>query len=100
MSGAAGFNQALQGELSEVQDPAARQWVSVFVGTVAAKVVTGNAQTGASTAASGTKNNDLWELAKQLAVQEGVDVAATYTAYKMAIAAGFLLERHCSSNCV
>jgi len=61
LSGAtgAGFNEAIQTELSKIQDPAARQWASTFVGAVAAKVITGNAQTGGSTAASGTKNNAL-----------------------------------------
>ena len=91
LSGAAGagFNQALQGELSKIQDPAARQWASAFVGAAAAKVIMGNAQTGASTAASGTKNNDLWESTKQWAVQAGVDAIAAYNAYQAAIKAGF-----------
>ena len=53
----AGFNEAIQGELSKIQDPALHQWASVFVGVVAAKAVGSDAQTGGSTAASGTKNN-------------------------------------------
>ncbi|SFM20411.1 Possible hemagglutinin [Pelosinus propionicus DSM 13327] len=57
----AGFNEAIQGELSKIQDPALHQWASVFVGVVAAKAVGGDAQTGGSTAASGTKNNDYAE---------------------------------------
>ena len=55
----AGFNEAIQGELSKIQDPALHQWASVFVGAAAAKTVGGDAQNGGSTAASGTKNNSL-----------------------------------------
>jgi len=39
------------------QDPALHQWASTFVGAAAANTVGGDAQTGGSTAASGTKNN-------------------------------------------
>ena len=53
-----GFNEAIQGELSKIQDPALHQWASVFVGAAAANTVGGDAQTGGSTAASGTKNNN------------------------------------------
>ncbi|BBB90442.1 hemagglutinin repeat-containing protein [Methylomusa anaerophila] len=58
-SGAAGaaFNQIVMNELAKIKDSAAMQWASVIVGAVAAKVVGGNAQTGASVAASETKNN-------------------------------------------
>jgi len=63
LAGATGarFNEAIQGKLSKIQDPALHQWASVFVGVVAAKAVGGDAQTGGSTAASGTKNNDYAE---------------------------------------
>ncbi|MEN6413985.1 MAG: hemagglutinin repeat-containing protein, partial [Veillonellales bacterium] len=55
----AGFNQLIQNELGKIKDPAIHQWASAIVGAAAAKVVGGNAQTGASTAASETKNNYL-----------------------------------------
>gem|GEM_PF-481006 len=65
LSGAvgAGVNEAIQGELSKrfKDNPDMHQWASALVGAVAAKAVGGNAQTGASTAASGTKNNNLNE---------------------------------------
>ena len=57
----AGFNEAIQEKLSKIQDPALRQWASIFVGAAAANTVSGDAQTGGSTAASGTKNNALFE---------------------------------------
>jgi hypothetical protein len=53
----AGVNEAVQGELSKIKDAALHQWASGLVGAIAAKVVGGDAQTGASTAASGTKYN-------------------------------------------
>lgn len=53
----AGINEALQKELSNIKDPALHQWASALVGATASKVVGGNAQTGASTAVSGTKYN-------------------------------------------
>jgi filamentous hemagglutinin len=55
----AGFNQLVQTELAKITDPAAHQWASALVGAVAAKLVGGNAQTGASTSTSETKNNFL-----------------------------------------
>nr|OZC15884.1 putative ribonuclease YeeF [Sporomusa silvacetica DSM 10669] len=55
----AGFNQLLMNELKNIKDPAAMQWASAIVGAAATKVVGGNAQTGASVAASETKNNYL-----------------------------------------
>ncbi|WP_371366993.1 Toxin CdiA [Sporomusa rhizae] len=55
----AGFNQLLMNELKNIKDPAVMQWASAIVGAAAAKLVGGNAQTGASVAASETKNNFL-----------------------------------------
>ena len=56
----AGTSQALQGQLANIKDPQLRLIViaSSIVGGVASKVAGGNAQAGASTALSGTKNND------------------------------------------
>lgn len=64
VSGAAGagFNQIVMNELKNIKDPAAMQWASMIVGAAAGKVVGGNAQTGASVAASETKNNVLSHL--------------------------------------
>ena len=61
VSGAAGagINQLVINELANIKDPAAMQWASAIVGAAAAKVVGGTAQTGASVAASETKNNFL-----------------------------------------
>ncbi len=55
----AGVNEAIQGELKKIKDPGLHQWASYIVGSAAASIVGGNAQTGGSTAASGTKNNYL-----------------------------------------
>ena len=57
----AGLNEAVQGQLKKTfkNKPDLHQWASAIIGATAAKVVGGNAQTGASTAASGTKNNQL-----------------------------------------
>ena len=59
LSGAtgAGLNEAIQNELAKIHDVALHQWASAIVGAIAAKAVNGDAQTGSSTAASGTKNN-------------------------------------------
>nr|WP_232035792.1 hemagglutinin repeat-containing protein [Methylomusa anaerophila] len=66
-SGAAGaaFNQIVINELEKIGNPAAMQWASVIVGAAAAKVVGGNARTGASVAASETKNNFLSDWQKE-----------------------------------
>ncbi|BBB90455.1 hemagglutinin repeat-containing protein [Methylomusa anaerophila] len=56
----AGFNQLVQLELAKITDPALHQWASAVVGIAAASVVGGNAQTGASTAVSETRNNWFW----------------------------------------
>ncbi len=53
----AGVNEAIQGVLSKIKDPALHQWGSALVGMAAASAVGGNASVGAATAASGTKNN-------------------------------------------
>jgi filamentous hemagglutinin len=54
----AGINQLVMNELKNIKDPAVLQWASAIVGAVAAKLVGGDAQTGASVAASATKNNE------------------------------------------
>jgi len=70
-SGAA-VNKLLSDELEKVagDDPALHQWLSAALGGVVSDVVAGNAQAGASTAASGTKNNDYYE---EWLTQQGVD---------------------------
>ena len=57
----AGVNEAVQKELEKrfKNQPDMWQWASALIGAAAAKAVGGDAQTGASTAASGTKNNIL-----------------------------------------
>ena len=57
----AGLNEAVQGEISKRfrNSPEMQQWASALVGATAASVVGGNTKVGASTAASGTKNNKL-----------------------------------------
>lgn len=61
ISGASGamVNEMVQNELKKIDDPALHQWASAAVGATISSIVTGNAQIGASTAASGTKNNVL-----------------------------------------
>ena len=63
LSGASGaaVNEFIQKQLSDAfkDNPDMHQWASALVGAVVSDVVTGNAQAGASSAASGTKNNDL-----------------------------------------
>jgi len=54
----AGLTQLVMNELKNIKDPAVLQWASAIVGAVAAKLVGGDAQTGASVAASATKNNE------------------------------------------
>ncbi|WP_019555604.1 DUF637 domain-containing protein [Propionispira raffinosivorans] len=70
-SGAVGarVNEAIQKELSKITDPDVHQWVSALVGATASKIVGGNAQTGASTAVSGTKNNNLAETVARCAIR-------------------------------
>ncbi|AJQ28773.1 hemagglutinin repeat-containing protein [Pelosinus fermentans] len=61
LSGAAsgGITQLVMKELANIKDPALLQWASAVVGAASAKVIGGNAQTGASVAVSETKNNYL-----------------------------------------
>ncbi|BBB90465.1 two-partner secretion domain-containing protein [Methylomusa anaerophila] len=61
----AGVNEAIQTELAKIKDSALHQWASAIVGSAAAAVIGGDAQTGASTAASGTKNNFLSDWQKE-----------------------------------
>nr|WP_092074114.1 hemagglutinin repeat-containing protein [Dendrosporobacter quercicolus]NSL47754.1 hemagglutinin repeat-containing protein [Dendrosporobacter quercicolus DSM 1736]SDM77938.1 adhesin HecA family 20-residue repeat-containing protein [Dendrosporobacter quercicolus] len=69
LSGAvgAGLNEAVQKELAEMfkDNPDMHQWASAVIGSAAAIVAGGDAQTGASTAASGTKNNFLSDWQKE-----------------------------------
>ena len=53
----AGVNEAIIGEIKKIKDPGTAQIVSAIVGAAAAKAIGGNAGSGASAAASGTKNN-------------------------------------------
>ena len=57
----AGVNEAIIGEIKKIKDPGTAQIVSTIVGAAAAKAVGGNAGSGASAAASGTKWNYLLE---------------------------------------
>lgn len=63
LAGASGsmVNEMVQEKLAEAfkDDPAMHQWVSALIGGVVSEIVSGNAQAGSSTAASGTKNNYL-----------------------------------------
>ena len=81
-SGAA-VNKLLSDELKKVagDDPALHQWLSVALGAVVSDVVAGNAQAGASTAASGTKNND--ELDAELAAQRNLTAEEVQKADEM-----------------
>ncbi|WP_126305869.1 HNH/ENDO VII family nuclease [Methylomusa anaerophila] len=77
LSGAAsgGITQLVMKELADIKDPALLQWASAIVGAASAKVIGGNAQTGASVAASETKNNFLYheQYQKMLEELEAVD---------------------------
>ena len=53
----AGVNEAIIGEIKKIKDPGTAQIVSAIVGTAVAKAVGGNAGSGATSAASGTKSN-------------------------------------------
>lgn len=59
---AAGINKLVIEEIDNVAggDPDKAQWVSAALGAVISGLVSGNVQAGASTAASGTKNNELY----------------------------------------
>jgi len=54
----AGVNEAIIGEIKKIKDPGTAQIVSAIVGAAAAKAIGGNASAGATSAASGTKNNN------------------------------------------
>lgn len=55
------INEMIQDKLSDMfkDNPALHQWASALIGGVVAQVVAADAQVGASTASSGTKNNYL-----------------------------------------
>jgi filamentous hemagglutinin len=55
----AGLSQALQGQLANITDPGVRLLISSLFGEIAAEIVHGDAQAGASAAYAGTKYNDL-----------------------------------------
>jgi hypothetical protein len=74
----AGVNEAIQKQLSKITDPDLHQWASVIVGAAAAKTVGGSAQAGASTAASGTKNNMFWIPAAVSALGDAIPLIAGY----------------------
>ena len=61
LAGASGamINEMIQDKLSDMfkDNPAMHQWASALIGGVVAHVVAADAQVGASTASSGTKNN-------------------------------------------
>lgn len=63
LAGASGamINEMIQDKLSDMfkDNPAMHQWASALIGGVVAQVVAADAQVGASTASSGTKNNFL-----------------------------------------
>ena len=63
LAGASGamINEMIQDKLSDMfkDNPAMHQWASALIGGVVAQVVAENAQVGAATASSGTKNNFL-----------------------------------------
>lgn len=69
LSGASGaaVNEFIQKQLSDAfkDNPDMHQWASALVGAVVSDVVTGNAQAGSSSAASGTKDNILSEEQKK-----------------------------------
>jgi filamentous hemagglutinin len=55
----AGLNEAMQGLMKDIKDPAAHQWASAIIGAAANAVTGGNAWTGAAIAVNGTQNNYL-----------------------------------------
>lgn len=63
LAGASGamINEMIQDKLSDMfkDNPAMHQWASALIGGVVAQVAADNAQAGAGTASSGTKNNFL-----------------------------------------
>lgn len=66
LAGASGsmVNEMVQEKLAEAfkDDPAMYQWASALIGGLVSEIISGNAQAGASTAASGTKYNELQHL--------------------------------------
>jgi len=70
-SGAA-VNEFIQKQLSDAfkDNPDLHQWASAIVGAVVSEIASGNAQAGASSAVSGTKNND--QLDAELAAQRNL----------------------------
>ena len=80
LAGASGamINEMIQDKLSDMfkDNPAMHQWASALIGGVVAQVAADNAQMGAATASSGTKNNylthkQLDDMKKELAACNG-----------------------------
>ncbi len=68
----AGVNEAIIGEIKKIKDSGTAQIVSAIVGAAAAKAIGGNAEAGATSAASGTKWNYLAE--DHIPVQIGISI--------------------------
>ena len=66
---AAAVNKLVMDEIKKAagHDPAAMQWLSAALGAVVGEVVANNAQAGAGTASSATKNNDILRRPDELA---------------------------------
>lgn len=81
LSGASGaaVNEFIQKQLSDAfkDNPDMHQWASALVGAVVSDVVTGNAQAGSSSAASGTKDNILSEEQKEKGEEKITDSATS-----------------------
>ena len=65
------INEMVQKELSEAfkDDPAMHQWASTLIGSTVSQIIEGNAQIGASSASSATRNNNLAESAARVAIK-------------------------------
>ncbi len=70
----AGVNEAVQKELEKrfKNQPDMHQWASALIGAAASKAAGGSGQVGASTAVSGTKNNNLYETIARTAIRLGL----------------------------
>ena len=65
------INEMVQKELSEAfkDDPSMHQWASTLIGSTVSQIIEGNAQFGASSASSATRNNNLAESAARVAIK-------------------------------
>lgn len=77
LSGASGamVNKMLMEKIKEVShgDPAMMQWLSAAVGSAVSKVLIDNEIAGGSAAVSGTKNNDLESMDRNIAEDMAID---------------------------